>query len=95
MLSDCRILGSDARQTVDAAATEPVARALQREDVAVVTDEVARLVPTGARLMVVTFGVAADGRREVLGFEDGDTESRPFWTTLLRSLKARGTVGFR
>jgi len=35
-------------------------------------------------------GVAADRRSEVLGFEVGETESQPFWTTFLRSLKARG-----
>src|SRR6218665_37346 len=35
-------------------------------------------------------GVAADRRSEGLGFEVGETESQPFWTTFLRSLKARG-----
>jgi transposase-like protein len=39
--------------------------------------------------------VAAEGRREVLGFEVGDTESQPFWTTFLRSLKARGLDGVK
>ena len=29
----------------------------------------------------------------MLGFEVGDTESQPFWTTFLRSLKARGLGG--
>ena len=29
----------------------------------------------------------------MLGFEVGDTESQPFWTTFLRSLKARGLDG--
>jgi putative transposase len=41
------------------------------------------------------FGVAADGRREVLCFEVGDTESQPFWTAFLRSLKARGLGGVK
>lgn len=35
--------------------------------------------------MVVAVGVAADVRREVLGFEVGDTESQPFRTTFLGS----------
>jgi transposase-like protein len=43
-----------------------------------------------SQAVVVAVGVAADGRREVLGFEVGDTESQSFWTTFLRSLKARG-----
>jgi len=46
-----------------------------------------------SQAVVVAVGVAADGRREVLGFEVGDTESQPFWTTFLRSLKARGLGG--
>jgi putative transposase len=37
--------------------------------------------------------VAADGRREVLGFAEGDGEDGAFWTSFLRSLKARGLVG--
>ena len=45
--------------------------------------------------VVVAVGVAADGRREVLGFEVGDTESQPFWTAFLRSLKARGSGGVK
>jgi hypothetical protein len=32
----------------------------------------------------------ADGRREVLGFALDDSEYGAFWTTFLRSLKARG-----
>jgi hypothetical protein len=36
-----------------------------------------------SQAVVVAIGVAADGRREVLGFEVGDTESQPFWTTFL------------
>jgi hypothetical protein len=35
-------------------------------------------------------GVTADGRREVLGFDVGDSEHGAFWTALLPSLKARG-----
>jgi transposase-like protein len=48
-----------------------------------------------SQAVVVAVGVAADGRREVLGFEVGDTESQPFWTTFLRSLKARGLGGVK
>jgi len=48
-----------------------------------------------SQAVVVAVGVAADGRREVLGFEVGETESQPFWTTFLRSLKARGLGGVR
>ena len=36
---------------------------------------------------------AADGRREVLGFEVGDSEDGAFWTAFLRSLKSRGLAG--
>ena len=35
-------------------------------------------------------GVTADGGREVLGLEVGDSEDGAFWTAFLRSLKARG-----
>jgi transposase-like protein len=44
---------------------------------------------------VVAFGVAADGRREVLGFDVGDSENEGFWTAFLRSLKARGLDGVK
>lgn len=46
-----------------------------------------------SQAIVVAVGIAADGRREVLGFDVGDTESEPFWTEFLRSLKARGLSG--
>jgi len=48
-----------------------------------------------SQAIVVAVGVAADGRREVLGFDVGDTESEPFWTDFFRSLKARGLSGVR
>ena len=54
---------------------------------------VARRVVSQA--IVVAVGVAADGRREVLGFDVGDTESEPFWTDFFRSLKARGLAGVK
>ncbi|GAB3611657.1 IS256-like element IS1553 family transposase [Humibacter ginsengiterrae] len=46
-----------------------------------------------SQAVVVAVGIAADGRREVLGFEVGDTESQAFWTEFLRTLKARGLDG--
>ncbi|GAA3877568.1 hypothetical protein GCM10022381_20080 [Leifsonia kafniensis] len=48
-----------------------------------------------AQAVVVAFGVAADGRREVLGFDVGDSENEAFWTGFLRSLKARGLGGVK
>src|SRR5919112_2644917 len=46
-----------------------------------------------SQAVVVATGVAADGRREVLGFAVGDSEDGAFWTQFLRSLKARGLSG--
>jgi transposase-like protein len=46
-----------------------------------------------SQAVVVAFGVAADGRREVLGFDVGDSENEAFWTGFLRTLKARGLGG--
>src|SRR6478672_7406325 len=46
-----------------------------------------------SQAVVVATGVAADGRREVLGFDVGDSEDGAFWTAFLRSLKARGLHG--
>jgi len=46
-----------------------------------------------SQAIVVAVGVAADGRREVLGFDVGDTESQPFWAAFLRSLRDRGLDG--
>lgn len=46
-----------------------------------------------SQAIVIAVGVAADGRREVLGFNVGDTESEPFWTDFFRSLKASGLSG--
>ncbi|MGB3375841.1 MAG: IS256 family transposase [Microbacterium sp.] len=48
-----------------------------------------------SQAMVVAVGVAADGRREVLGFDVGDSENEGFWTAFLRSLKTRGLEGVR
>src|SRR6478752_3810940 len=46
-----------------------------------------------AQAVVIATGVSADGRREVLGFDVGDSEDGAFWTAFLRSLKARGLAG--
>ncbi len=48
-----------------------------------------------SQAIVVAVGVAADGRREVLGFDVGDTENEAFWTAFLRSLKVRGLDGVK
>ena len=46
-----------------------------------------------SQAVVVATGVAADGHREVLGFDVGDSEDGAFWTAFLRSLKTRGLSG--
>src|SRR6476660_7706344 len=48
-----------------------------------------------SQAVVIATGVTADGRREVLGFDVGDSEDGAFWTAFLRSLKARGLGGGR
>lgn len=47
------------------------------------------------RAVVVATGVTAQGGREVLGVDVGDSEAETFWTAFLRSLKARGLSGVR
>ena len=37
-----------------------------------------------SQAVVVATGVTADGRREVLGFDVGDSEDGAFWTAFLR-----------
>ena len=46
-----------------------------------------------SRAVVVATGVSADGNREVLGLDVGDSEDEVFWTAFLRSLKDRGLEG--
>ena len=48
-----------------------------------------------SQAVVVAVGVAADGRREVLGFDVGDSENEGIWTGFLRGLKTRGLDGVR
>jgi putative transposase len=46
-----------------------------------------------SRAVVIATGVTADGGREVLGLDVGDSEDGAFWTAFLRSLKARDLRG--
>ena len=46
-----------------------------------------------SQALVIAIRVAADGRREVLGSDVGDSEDGAFWTAFLRSLKSRGLAG--
>lgn len=48
-----------------------------------------------SRAVVVATGVTATGDREVLGVEVGDSEDGAFWTSFLRSLRARGLSGVK
>jgi putative transposase len=48
-----------------------------------------------SRAVVVATGITADGEREVLGVDIGDSEDETFWTKFLRSLKGRGLSGVR
>ena len=48
-----------------------------------------------SRAVVVATGVTAQGGREVLGVDIGDSEAETFWTGFLRSLKQRGLSGVR
>ena len=45
--------------------------------------------------VVVATGITAEGGREVLGLDVGDSEDEVFWRGFLRSLKARGLSGVR
>jgi putative transposase len=46
-----------------------------------------------SRAVVVATGVSADGKREVLDLDVGDTEDEVFWTQFLRRLRRRGLTG--
>lgn len=46
-----------------------------------------------SRAVVVATGVTANGDREVLGVEVGDSESGAFWTSFFQGLRARGLDG--
>jgi putative transposase len=45
--------------------------------------------------VVVATGITADGGREVLGLDVGDSEDEVFWRTFLTELKKRGLSGVR
>src|SRR6476660_7635195 len=45
--------------------------------------------------VVVATGIAADGSREILGTDVGDSEDETFWRGFLTSLKGRGLSGVR
>src|SRR3954470_14710114 len=46
-----------------------------------------------SQAVVIATGVSADGRREVLGCQVGDSETEEFWTEFLRDLRGRGLGG--
>jgi putative transposase len=46
-----------------------------------------------SQAVIIATGVSADGRREVLGCEVGDSETESFWTDFLRGLRDRGLSG--
>lgn len=48
-----------------------------------------------SQAVVVAIGITADGHRQVLGFDVGDSETEEFWKTFLRSLKTRGLAGVK
>jgi putative transposase len=45
--------------------------------------------------VVVATGITANGDREILGCDIGDSEDETFWRGFLRSLRARGLAGVR
>ena len=48
-----------------------------------------------SRAVVIATGITANGDREVLGVDVGDSEDETFWTRFLRSLRDRGLGGVR
>lgn len=48
-----------------------------------------------SKAVVVATGVTADGRREILGLDVGDSEDEVFWRSFLTSLRDRGLAGVR
>ena len=48
-----------------------------------------------SRAVVIATGITAQGGREILGVDIGDSEDATFWTAFLRSLKQRGLTGVR
>jgi putative transposase len=48
-----------------------------------------------SKAVVIATGLRADGYREILGVDIGDSENETFWTEFLRDLKDRGLAGVR
>lgn len=48
-----------------------------------------------SKAVVVATGVTAEGRREILGLDVGDSEDEVFWRKFLTHLKSRGLAGVR
>ena len=48
-----------------------------------------------SRAVVIATGISAEGSREVLGVDVGDSEDETFWTKFCRSLTSRGLSGVR
>ncbi len=48
-----------------------------------------------SKAVVIATGVTADGRREILGLDVGDSEDEVFWRAFLTGLKKRGLGGVR
>lgn len=48
-----------------------------------------------SRAVVIATGITAEGSREILGVDIGDSEDETFWTRFLRSLRDRGLGGVR
>jgi transposase-like protein len=48
-----------------------------------------------SKAIVIATGLRADGHREVLGVDVGDSENETFWTEFLRDLNERGLGGVR
>lgn len=46
-----------------------------------------------SKAVVIATGLRADGRREILGVDVGDSENETFWTEFLRGLRDRGLDG--
>jgi putative transposase len=48
-----------------------------------------------SKAVVIATGVRADGHREILGLDVGDSEDEVFWRGFLRSLRSRGLFGVK
>jgi len=48
-----------------------------------------------SRAVVIATGITANGDREILGVDIGDSEDETFWTRFLRNLRDRGLGGVR